>query len=98
MPIAEELQQEFAGLPPLQQLTLEVLAARYRLGHEMWTFKRSDGLTKAMTALKERKLLEPHSGVVEGTVRASLTDRGINMMLDPEYVPARVHNPQRELR
>lgn len=96
--ISEELEQEFNVLPPLQQLTLEVLAARHRLGHDLWTFKRSDGLTKALNALEDRKLINRANGVTEGTVRAALTDRGREMLLDPEYVPARVHNPQKGIQ
>lgn len=78
---------EFEGLTPMQQLVLEVLGARLRLGHEVWTFTRSDALTKALRALAAAGYLGWKSGVVQGTALVWLTDAGRWLILDPQYVP-----------
>jgi hypothetical protein len=78
---------EFNALTPMQQLVLEVLGARLRLGHEVWTFTRSDALTKALRALAAVGYLGWKSGVVQGTALVWLTDAGRWLILDPQYVP-----------
>src|SRR4051812_6899631 len=78
---------EFNGLTPMQQLILEVLGSRLRLGHEVWTLTRSDALTKALRALARLGYLGWKSGVVQGTVLAWLTEAGQWLTLDPQYVP-----------
>jgi hypothetical protein len=78
---------DFESLTPTQQLVLEVLAARHRLGHTTWTFTASDALTKAFKQLGELGLITHMGGVVEKTRRASLTETGKKLMLDPHYRP-----------
>lgn len=79
--------QEFAGLTPTQQLVLEVLGSRLRLGHKIWTFTTSSALTRALKALAALGYVIPDSGILQGTVRASLTEAGQWLVLDPKYVP-----------
>lgn len=83
----DERTVEFATLSPMQQLVMEVLASRYRLGHEIWTFTNSNALAKAFKALRERGYIETMSGVIQHTVRAMLTAKGRDLVLDPYYVP-----------
>lgn len=71
-------------LPPTQDLCMEVLAARYRLGEVLWTFDAR--CVKALDALASRGWVVVMSGNVEHTVRASLTDKGVEAWhLDRDY-------------
>lgn len=73
------------GLTPTEDLVMEVLAARYRLGEVVWTF--SSHASKAIARLSSRGLVIEMGGVVEHSVRASLTDEGKAMYLSPTYCP-----------
>lgn len=72
-------------LPSTQQLILEVLAARRRLGENLWTFGTKQA--QALAALSAAGLVRVWSGTIEKTCRASLTDVGLSMMLDDDYIP-----------
>lgn len=91
-PAEEDARAEFDALTPMQQLVLEVLGARYRLGHELWTFTMNDALPKALKALEAGGYATKMPGIAQGTVRASLTDAGKRLVLDPGYVPPRPLN------
>ena len=68
---------------PTQDLILEVLAARYRLGESLWTF---DSRHKtALRQLEEARLVNVIHGTVLQTVRASLTEQGIAESLTNAY-------------
>ena len=68
---------------PTQDLILEVLAARYRLGEGWWTF---DSRHKtALRQLEEAKLVRVIHGTTYETVRASLTERGVAESLTNVY-------------
>jgi len=68
---------------PTQDLILEVLAARYRLGEDLWTF---DSRHKtALRQLEEAGLVTLIHGTVYRTVRASLTERGVAESLTNVY-------------
>lgn len=86
---------DIGTLPPTQVLVLEVLAARHRLGERLWTFPSH--LQRQISALDRLGLVWQASGVVEHTVRASLTDAGVEKMLHGPYVsPA--HKPIERVR
>ncbi len=72
---------------PTQDLILEVLAARYRLGEMLWTFDSRH--RKAIGDLSERGLVNEMHGVVEKTIRASLTSVGVSHIISDGYVPPR---------
>jgi hypothetical protein len=72
-------------LPPTQYLVMEVLAARYRLGHQAWTFPRV--LRPAMNALEEKRLIWWKSGTAPASILAGLTTTGREHSLMPGYVP-----------
>jgi hypothetical protein len=74
-------------LPATQELVLEVLAARHRLGEQVWTMSRKQGVTKALTELQKLGLVNFDSGVVEDTWLASLTTKGREAVLSPRYRP-----------
>lgn len=74
-------------LTPTEDLILEVLAARYRLGETIWTF--DSRLTRQIDSLATKGLVSTMSGIVERTIRASLTDEGLREAVSPNYVPPR---------
>jgi len=59
---------------PTEDLVLEVLIARSRLGESLWTF--SSSATKPLRSLEAKGLVQVMHGVVERSVRASLTAEG----------------------
>lgn len=70
-------------MTPTEDLVLEVLAARYRLGHQLWTFKSRH--SRVINSLVEQGLVFSMHGVVEKTVRAGLTEKGMDAVLSPRY-------------
>lgn len=60
---------------PTEDLILEVLAARYRLGHSRWPFDSRHRRT--LNSLARRGLLSFESDVTPYTLRATLTEAGI---------------------
>jgi hypothetical protein len=73
--------------PPTQELVLEVLAARYRLGEHGWTFARRPAIRTALQCLADDGLIGYKAGVVQGTFLAWLTDSGRKETLSASYHP-----------
>lgn len=71
-------------MTPTEDLIMEVLAARARLGETMWPF--STKLGKALKSLEDRGYIDTMHGMVEYSVRASLTDKGVEEYLDDRYL------------
>lgn len=67
------------SLRPTQQLVLDVLAARHRLGEQVWTFPSA--VNPALRALEKLGLVTLLSGIVEKSTRARLTDAGRHLVL-----------------
>lgn len=61
-----------ADLTPAQQLIVEVLSARHRLGETIWPF--DSRLKKQLAALEQFGWVYLASGQVENTIRARLTE------------------------
>jgi hypothetical protein len=59
-------------LTPTEYLTMEVLAARFRLGQSMWTFPKN--VRPTLVRLESQGLIGWKSGVVQDTCRAWLTN------------------------
>jgi hypothetical protein len=73
------------AITPTQELLLEVLAARYRCGEQIWTFsKRFSG---PLDDLASKGYVYAMHGVVGGTVRAGLTSDGKERVLFADYIP-----------
>lgn len=81
-------------LPPSQHLVAEVLIARKRLGHNVWTMSASAVTTKALKGLEERGLVSYKSGVIEKTWMVWLTDHGKDTLLYPNYVAPILGGPR----
>jgi hypothetical protein len=79
-------QVDVDSLPPTQYLILDVLAARYRMGEQVWTF-RSD-LRPAIVALAKLGLVNELNGITPKSVRARLTNAGqVAVLLDGYEAP-----------
>lgn len=72
-------------LTPTEDLVMEVLAARFRLGENLWTFSSQHRNT--LRSLASKGLVISMGGVNEGTVRAALTNAGKQEYLNADYVP-----------
>jgi len=72
-------------LPPMQSLMLEVLAARYRFGEQIWTFESR--LKRYAQALENLGLVGWKSGIVEKTILVWLTNDGKSSVLSDTYIP-----------
>lgn len=66
---------------PTQELILDLLGARWRLGEEVWTLDRR--VLQQVRALEQQGLIEWKAGIVEGTILAWLTDKGIGATIRP---------------
>lgn len=71
------------ALTPTEELIMEVLGARLRLGEDMWTL--GDSTKAAARKLEARDLITMTHGIVEKTYRASLTRKGTDMALSSDY-------------
>lgn len=70
---------------PKQELVMEVLVARRRLGEAFWTFRSRH--EKVLRKLEEKQLVFVMHGIVDDTVRAGLTDKGIELFMSDSYTP-----------
>lgn len=73
------------ALTPTEDLVVEVLVARHRLGESHWTFDARH--KRAIESLDSKGLVVPMSGTIERTVRAYLTIEGVTRYVSPRYVP-----------
>jgi len=71
------------NLTPTEDLIMEVLAARYRAGENLWPFDSK--LKRMLEHLGDLGLINVMSGNVEKTYRASLTQAGREYALSATY-------------
>lgn len=83
------------NLTPTQELMMEVLLARHRLGEHWWTFTSSAANRVAASWLKRKGLVSIAGGQTARTFRVSLSEEGKDL-LDEDYVPPilRKDNPR----
>jgi hypothetical protein len=72
-------------LTPTEELMMEVLIARHRLGEPWWTFSGTPGIRRAANSLQDKGLVGLMSPQVERTFRADLTAEGL-ALLDDDYI------------
>lgn len=70
-----------ASLTPLQDMIMEVLAARHRLGERDWPIPRVPQNTIALNVLRKKGLVQYQPHAVECHWRAKLTEAGREMYL-----------------
>lgn len=84
-----------ADLTPTQDLLVETLLARHRLGERLWTFDKRH--TKALRELRAMGYVRVLYGIVENSVRAALTEEGIEKFGDPAYAATLTPKPERSI-
>jgi DNA-binding MarR family transcriptional regulator len=84
-----DLVKDYDDLTTTQQLILETLAARWRLGEEGWTF--STQITKQLRQLETEGYVDWKHGVCQGTTLVWLTDAAKEELLDPGYEKGRAY-------
>lgn len=72
-------------LTPSEDLMMDALAGRYRLGETLWPF-RNDQRAIA-NRLEAKGLVRITHGMTECHFRAGLTDAGVEKAVDPTYTP-----------
>lgn len=78
-------------MPPTEYLVMEVLAARWRLGQNVWTFPTST--LKAIRDLTDQGLVWWKHGTAEHTVLVRLTDAGVKAWKLDKPDPNKVDRP-----
>ena len=70
---------------PTEDLVLEVLIARWRLGELLWTFDSQ--ASPAIEKLADKGWVTSMHGITENTVRATLTSKAVAKWLVYDYIP-----------
>lgn len=80
-------------MTPTEELVLEVLTARVRLGEQLWTY--STRFTPAVRSLEEAGWVGWKSGIVENTILVWPTPQLLEdaSWFSPTYVPPILKNP-----
>lgn len=73
-------------ITPTEELLLEVLIARTRLGHHFWTFARNSTSTRAVFSLQRKGFVTHMNGMVENTFRAYLGDAAKEFLMSNDYL------------
>lgn len=76
-------------LTPTEELMMEVLAARTRMGECWWTFVSRPAIRRAANSLGKLGYVIEHSPQVERTLRLELTEKGRKRMMAPNYTDPR---------
>lgn len=70
---------------PTEELILEVLVARARLGEGVWTFEGRNAV--ALNSLEDKGYVVTMHGVTENTIRAWLTKKATAEFISEKYRP-----------
>lgn len=68
---------------PTEDLLMEILSARYRLGEHLWTFDLRH--KKPLERLEAKGLVTVLHGIVDQSLRASMTQAGIDTYVSKTY-------------
>lgn len=79
------IKDDYADITPAEELFVELLIARHRLGECVWTF--SNRQLRIARRLEEKGYIGTKGGVTEGNFRAWLTDEAKKVLLAYPYVP-----------
>lgn len=72
-------------LTPTEDLILELLVARHRLGEVVWPIKANSTTTRAIQHLTDMGLVSYTSGPSMGYTLTSLTDEGVALYTQSSY-------------
>jgi hypothetical protein len=73
-------------ITPTEELLLEVLIARTRLGHIFWTIARNSTSARAVFSLARKGFVIFDHGNVPGTFRAELTEEAKKFLMSNDYL------------
>lgn len=73
-------------LTPMENLVVEVLVARYRLGEKVWSFDPSVG--KSVATLAKKGYVRQLSRKRGNLLSVALTDEAVALNLSYDYVPS----------
>ncbi|WP_336818980.1 hypothetical protein [Gordonia sp. MMO-8] len=77
-----------SALTPSEELLLELLVARTRLGHDWWTIASNATSRRAAETLERLGVIRTMHGLTENTLRARLTEaQRFSIDLDSSYLP-----------
>jgi len=76
----------------IEELIMEVLIARWRLGENLWPFNQNKAIKQALDALEAKGWIWYKGGIVEGTYNVFLETSGVAANASPTYTPS---NPRR---
>lgn len=80
------LKSDYSDLTGAEELFVEVLIARHRLGEEVWTFSIRE--LNVARRLKKKGYIETKAGITQGNFRAWLTDEARKVLVeDINYIP-----------
>ncbi|MFS0885352.1 hypothetical protein [Aeromicrobium sp. 179-A 4D2 NHS] len=71
---------------PMQELIIETLIARRRLGEQFWTFTRKPAITTALRALENNGWVDVDYGNVENTWRVWLSGSAMKTITWDKYL------------
>lgn len=74
-------------LTPMEDLMLENLVARVRLGESFWHFPNTSHYSRAANGLVDKGLVTREHGQVPSSFRLYLTEEGKREGMDPSYTP-----------
>jgi hypothetical protein len=77
-----EGREENPVLTPSEDLMLEALLGRYRTGETLWTFESRHKRTAE--SLQAKGLVNLMHGIVEKSIRVSLTELGVKRFVSPD--------------
>lgn len=72
-------------LTPAENLALEVVAARFRLGHQGWNFDSRH--SEALYGLQEKGYIIVQPTDDPRVITAYLTQAGVDAYITPDYIP-----------
>ncbi len=84
------------NLTPSEDLMLEALIARHRTGEGLWTFESRH--KKVAESLVQKGWVNLVHGIVEKSIRVSLTEAAIKKWVSPRYTPPFVKDIKKKRR
>lgn len=79
------LRSDYSDLTAAEELFIELLIARHRLGEEVWNFSMRE--LNVARRLTKKGYVATKAGITQGNFRAWLTDDAKKVLLAYPYVP-----------
>lgn len=90
-----KLELETEKLPPLERALFELIVARWRLGHSLWTIETDRHTTRALNSLASKGLIWTMHGTTPNTLRAGISELAAAVVgAATRYTPPILGGPQ----